>query len=149
MHFQYLFRIQSVTFLKKLKSVGQGFPNFSESRRPFSIKMFPWRPINIVYFGRAERGLLLLQIRIIYKIGSMVVSLSLSLSLSIYIYINIKKNWLFIVQKFNKKNTNLYKTIKNNLLKLNVSGEILPLSIVNFGEIWKIKLFSLMFRKQP
>ena len=36
-----------------------------------------------------------------------------------------------------KKNTNLYKTILNNLLKLNVSGEILPLSIVIFGEIGK------------
>ena len=53
-----------------------------------------------------------------------------------------------------EKNTNLYKTILKNLLKLNVSGEILPLSIVNFVEFekkekWKKKLFSLMFRKQP
>ena len=55
-----------------------------------------------------------------------------------------------------KKNTNLYKTILKNLLKLNVSGEILPLSIVNFEEfekkkekMKKKKLFSLMFRKQP
>ena len=46
-----------------------------------------------------------------------------------------------------KKNTNLYKTILNDLLKLNVSEEILPLLIVNFWEIWKKKkLFSLMCR---
>ena len=31
------------------------------------------------------------------------------------------------------------KTIKKNLLKLNVSGEILPLSIVNFVEFEKKK----------
>ena len=36
-----------------------------------------------------------------------------------------------------EKNINLYKTILKNLLKLNVSGEILLLSIVNFVGIWK------------
>ena len=51
--------------------------------------------------------------------------------------INFLKTSSFICRDIIKKNTNLYKTTKNNLLKLNVSGEILPLSIVNFVEFEK------------
>ena len=52
-----------------------------------------------------------------------------------------------------KKNTNLYKTIKKNLLKLNVSGEILPLSIViyQFEKKKKMKrkvVFVNVFREK-
>ena len=86
---------------------------------------------------------------------------SIKISLELIIYFSIKiyshytsKNWIYIYIYI--KNINLCKTIKNNLLKLNVSGEILPLSIVNFffmnlkkRKMKKKKLFSLMFRKQP
>ena len=73
-----------------------------------------WRlgsTINIVYFGRAGGSLLLQQIRIIYKIGSVVVNISLSLSLFIY-SINKKlkieniKNKKYVQEKNNK---NMYK----------------------------------------
>ena len=46
--------------------------------------------------------------------------------------------------KFNKKKTILYKTILNDLLKLYVSREILPLSIdilKNFGKMKKKSRF--------
>ena len=63
------------------------FPNFSESRRPFQLKnfFFSWRPIIIIYFGRAGGGLLLQEIRIIYKIKS-IIGDGLQLSLSCFIY---------------------------------------------------------------
>ena len=43
-----------------------------------------------------------------------------------------KNNQQQIIILSNEKNTNLYKTILNNLLKLNVSGEILP-----FSNFWR------------
>ena len=35
------------------KALRQGFPNFSKSRRLFSINIFTWRPIIYYLFGRA------------------------------------------------------------------------------------------------
>ena len=65
--------------------------------------------INIVYFGRTGGGLLLQQIRIIYKVGSMVVY-GTSLSLSLFIYsINKKK---LKTQNTKKKKRNMYRKKK-------------------------------------
>ena len=61
---------------------------------------------------------------------------------------------------YKKKKKKKYRSLKNNrerLFKIDVSGEILPLSIVIFFLInlkkrkneKRKKLFSLMFRKKP